>query len=221
MNLTSEETKAGRFVVFEGGEGAGKSTQAHLLAAALRRAGKSVLLCREPGGPPGAELLRHLLLNAPPPGGWEALSQALLHYAARAEHLTKTIVPALSAGSWVVCDRFADSTEAYQGAGMAVSPEAQAVLRRLVVGDAEPDLVLVLDLDPAVGLARTRLRPDKPDHYERMEPAFHQRVRTAFLEIACRGGDRYVSIDAADAPEAVQKAVLAAIEARLGLRLGA
>jgi dTMP kinase len=211
----------GRFIVFEGGEGTGKSTQAERVALALERKGRAVLLSREPGGPPGAELLRQLLLSTQPAGGWEPESEALLHYAARAEHLRKVIAPALSAGTSVVCDRFADSTEAYQGAGLALNPELLHTLRRLVVGDLEPDLVLVLDLDSAAGLERARRRAGRADHYERMDLDFHQRVRAAFLDIARRGGDRYVVIDATDQIEAVQAAVLRALARRLGLRLEA
>lgn len=212
-------SEPGRFVVFEGGEGAGKSTQARLLAASLQRVGREAVLSREPGGPPGAELLRRLLIEAPPAGGWEPVSEALLHYAARAEHLKKTIVPALAAGRWVVCDRFADSTEAYQGAGLSLAPDALRPLRRLVVDEVEPDLVFVLDLDPDEGLARARLRSANADRYERMDRAFHHRVRAAFQEIARRGGDRYVLLNAADGVEAVSAAVRRTIEQRLGLRL--
>ncbi len=212
-------TEPGRFIVFEGGEGTGKSTQARLLAAALQRAGREAVLSREPGGPPGAELLRRLLLETPPAGGWEPVSEALLHYAARAEHLNKTIVPALAAGRWVVCDRFADSTEAYQGAGLALAADALQPLRRLVVDDIEPDLVFVLDMDPGAGLARAKRRSANADRYERMDRPFHDRVRAAFQEIARRGGDRYVVVDAAAGVDDVSAAVRSAIERRLGLRL--
>lgn len=208
----------GRFIVFEGGDGTGKTTQARLLAAALKRAGGRVLLEREPGGPPSAEALRQLLLAPPAEARWEPLSEALLHYTARAEHLQKTIVPALAAGSWVVCDRFADSTEAYQGGGLGLPDDALASLRRLVVGEREPDLVLVLDLDPALGRVRTGQRAAAADRYERMDAAFHQRVRDAFLRIAARGGDRYAVIDAGTGIDAVQAGVRAALTQRLACR---
>ena len=209
----------GAFVVFEGGEGVGKSTQARRLAAALERTGRAVTLSREPGGPPGAEQLRQLLLEAPPAGGWEPEAQGLLHYAARAEHIGKVIAPALAAGGWVICDRFADSTEAYQGAGLTLDPEVLRTLRRLVVGNLEPDLVLVLDLDPAAGLGRARLRAGRADSYERLDLTFHQRVRAAFQDIAARGGERYTVIDAAAPVDAVESAVFDAVERRLGARL--
>lgn len=178
-----------------------------------------MLLEREPGGPPGAEALRQLLLTPPEAARWEPLSEALLHYTARAEHLRKTIVPALAAGTWVVCDRFADSTEAYQGGGLGLPGDALASLRRLVVGDREPDLVLVLDLDPALGMIRAGKRAAAADRYERMDVTFHQRVRDAFIRIAADGGDRYAVIDAGAGIEAVQAGVRAILAQRLGLSL--
>lgn len=172
---------------------------------------------REPGGPPGAEALRGLLLAGPSAGSWEPLSEALLHSAARTEHLHKTILPALSAGAWVVCDRFADSTEAYQGAGLDLSADALIALRRLVVGSDEPDLVVVLDLDPAASLARARHRAGAADRYERLDLAFHRRVREAFVRIAAHGGERYVLLDAAAGIEAVHASVWAAVSRQFGL----
>ena len=147
------------------------------------------------------------------------MSEALLHYTARVEHLQKTIVPALAAGTWVVCDRFADSTEAYQGCGLKLPQDALASLRKLVVGDREPDLVLVLDLDPALSIVRARQRATATDRYERMDLAFHQRVREAFLRIARRGGKRYALVDAAVGVERVQACVCAVLAQRLGLTL--
>ena len=173
--------EAGRFIVFEGGEGTGKSTQARLLADALREAGIDVVVSREPGGAPGAEALRRLLLDDVPSSGWSPLSEALLHYAARNEHLEKTIKPALDRGSWVVCDRFADSTAAYQGAALGLSSEVLATLSRLVLGDFVADLTLVLDLPVRSGLARAAARSATSDRYERMDVDFHERVRQAFL----------------------------------------
>jgi len=217
--VASAVSGRGSFIVFEGGEGAGKSTQAQRLASALEQAGRAVTLSREPGGSPGAEQLRQLLLEAPPAGGWEPEAQALLHYAARAEHLRKVIAPALAAGRWVICDRFADSTEAYQGAGLTLGPEVLRTLRRLIVGELEPDLVLVLDLDPEAGLGRARRRSGQADSYERLDLTFHQRVRAAFQDIAARGGERYTVIDAAAPVDSVENAVFDAVERRLGARL--
>lgn len=206
----------GRLVVFEGGEGTGKSTQVRLLADRLAAAGLSVVTTREPGGAPGAELLRRLLLETPPEGGWQPFTEALLHYAARNEHVQRTLAPALGAGSWVVCDRFADSTAAYQGAGLEVAPEDLAALRRLVLRDFQPDLVVLLDLDPQEGLRRAAARSGRPDRYEREDVAFHRRVRAAFLALAEAAPALYATIDAAPAVDVVHDAVRAAVAGRLG-----
>jgi dTMP kinase len=212
-------TAAGKFIVFEGGEGTGKSTQARLLADALGRAGVRVVLTREPGGAPGAELLRRLLVESPPPPGWEPLSEALLHYAARNEHLHKTIRPALARGTWVVSDRFADSTAAYQGVGLVLDDEIFTCLTRLVVGDLAPDLTLVLDLATEEALERAASRGGRPDRYESMNLEFHRRIRAAFLEIARAGGRRYAVIDAAPDVGRVQQAVWNVVRDRLGIEL--
>ena len=206
----------GRFITLEGGEGSGKSTQARLLAEALTRAGRDTLLTREPGGAPGAEEIRALLVQ----GGvarWDPLSEALLHYAARREHLTATIRPALAAGSWVVCDRFADSTLAYQGFGLGVDRGLIAVLYERVVEDTAPDLTLILDLPVEEGLRRAGGRSGAETRYERMDPAFHRRLRDGFLEIARADPRRCVAIDARPAIKSVQAAIRAALRERLGV----
>jgi len=206
----------GRFITLEGGEGSGKSTQARLLAEALTRAGRDTLLTREPGGAPGAEEIRALLVQ----GGvarWDPLSEALLHYAARREHLTATIRPALAAGSWVVCDRFADSTLAYQGFGLGVDRGLIAVLYERVVEDTAPDLTLILDLPVEEGLRRAGGRSGAETRYERMDAAFHRRLRDGFLEIARADPRRCVAIDARPAIESVQAAIRAALRERLGV----
>ena len=208
----------GRFIVFEGGEGTGKSTQARLLAEALTRAGLPVVLTREPGGAPGAEALRHLLLEEPPEPPWSPLSEALLHYAARSEHLDKTIKPALLAGRWVISDRFADSTAAYQGAGLALPAEVFERLRALVVSACEPDLTLVLDLDVEEGMRRALARSAAGDRYERMDRSFHERVRASFLALARRSAERYAVIDAAAPAPDVHQAVRHALSERLGIK---
>jgi len=204
----------GRFITLEGGEGSGKSTQARLLAEALTRAGRDTLLTREPGGAPGAEEIRALLVQ----GGvarWDPLSEALLHYAARREHLTATIRPALAAGSWVVCDRFADSTLAYQGFGLEVDRDLIDLLYERVVADTGPDLTLILDLPVEEGLRRARDRPGAETRYERMDLAFHRRLRDGYLEIARADPRRCVAIDARPAIESVQAAIRAALRERL------
>jgi len=203
---------AGRFITIEGGEGAGKTTQARRLADALRQSGLTVLRTREPGGAPGAELLRGLLLG----GGtdWSPLAEALLHYAARAEHVAKTIRPALDAGTWVVCDRFADSTMAYQGYGQGADRAALDALAGLV--GLVPDLTIMLEVPLATSLARLRARGAAADRYERLGEAFFIRVNHGFAAIAAAEPGRCAVVPAT-APEAsVAAQVLAAVRDRLG-----
>ena len=204
----------GQFITIEGGDGAGKTTQVELLAVALRRAGLDVVTTREPGGAPGAEEIRRLLTSGEV-GRWDAMSEALLHFAARREHVTKTIRPALESGRWVVSDRFADSTMAYQGYGFELGREAVARLERLVLGDFAPTLTMILDVPAAEGLARANVRADGEDRYERMDPGFHERLRAGFLEIASADPERCVVIDASAEIEAVRAAIWAAVEKRL------
>jgi dTMP kinase len=204
----------GRFITIEGGEGAGKSTQVGRLAEALRARGHAVATTREPGGSPSAEAIRTLLLHGPD-GQWTPMAEALLHYAARCEHVTALIEPALAAGTWVVSDRFADSTMAYQGYGLGLGPEAIAGLDRLALGGFRPDLTLVLDLPVEVGLARARGRGEA-DRYERMDVAFHHRLREGFLAIARGDPGRCAVIPADDTPGAVHRAILAELDRRLG-----
>ncbi len=208
----------GRFITLEGGEGAGKSTQVRLLAAALTAAGIETVATREPGGAPGAERIRGLLVQGEA-ADWDPLSEALLHYAARREHLRLTVAPALERGAWVVCDRFADSTTAYQSFGQGVPRAAIESLYRLIVGDAGPDLTLVMDLPVEVGLARASARPGMEHRYERMDRAFHERMRQGFLEIARAEPDRCVVLDAGGSPEEVHAAIRAAVSRRLGAPL--
>ena len=184
----------GRFITIEGGEGAGKSTQAAHLAAWLRETGISVLTTREPGGSPRAEVLRELLLGGRvAPFGPEA--EALFFAVARAEHLAETIAPALDSGRWVISDRFMDSTRAYQGSA-GVSDELLARLDAVAVGACRPDLTLILDLPAEVGLSRIRRRHGGPDRFEADSLALHEKRRRAFLEIARRAPDRCVIVDA-------------------------
>ncbi len=207
----------GVFVTFEGGEGAGKSTQTRLLAAALRRRGLTVLATREPGGSPNGERIRTLLLGAEAEP-WDPLAEALLHYAARREHMAKLIGPALARGDWVVSDRFADSTLAYQGYGGGGARETIETVHEAVLGGVRPDLTLILDLDPEDGLRRAARRSADRDRYEKRPLAFHRRLRRGFNEIAARDAARCVLIDAAPAESAVSEAVLAALDERLGGR---
>lgn len=173
-------SRAPRFITLEGGEGAGKSTQAKLLADALCARGIPVLRTREPGGSPGAERLRALLLSGEI--AWSPQAETLLHFAARAEHVAKTIRPALAAGLWVVCDRFYDSTMAYQGHGQGAD---QALIQAQIdLLGIRPDLTLVLDARADVASERLRKRGGDADRYERESAAFHARVNAAFLAIA-------------------------------------
>ncbi len=208
----------GRFITFEGGEGAGKSTQVRRLAERLReaRAGRVVLTTREPGGAPGAEEIRGLLINGDA-SRWDAMSEALLHFAARREHLVRTIWPALAQGQWVVCDRFADSSLAYQGYGQGLGREAIAALYALAVGDFRPDLTLILDLPVEEGLRRAGKREGGLDRYERMDGAFHHRLRRAFLDVAQQEPERCRLIDAAAGEDLVAARVWEAVAGHFGL----
>ncbi len=201
------------FVTLEGGEGAGKSTQARLLADALVDLGLPVLLTREPGGAPGAEVLRTLLL-----GGtvdWSAPAETLLHFAARAEHVEKTIRPALAVGMWVVCDRFFNSTMAYQGYGQDADRGAIATLMELL--GIVPDVTLVLDVSEEVAVARQLERGADADRYERLDALFHARVKQGFRDIAAAAPERCVLISADGSRDDVHAAIMRALRARLAL----
>jgi len=194
-------TTTGRFITFEGGEGTGKSTQVRRLAERLRLHGREVVETREPGGSPGAEAIRHLLLaGVAKPLGTEA--EAMLFAAARDDHMSATIRPALQRGAWVICDRFIDSTRVYQGALGNVDPRLIRSLERLVVGPDMPDLTLVLDLDPNVGLTRVSKRGESTNRFEDENYEFHKQLRAAFRDVAEQEADRCALIDA-DANEDV------------------
>jgi len=184
-----------RFITLEGGEGAGKSTQVKRLAAALKRRGIDCITTREPGGAPGAEEIRNLIVHGEP-GRWNALTETMLIYAARADHVARTIKPALANKKWVICDRFADSTFAYQGAGRGLARETIRRLNAIVLQDFRPDLTLILDLPVDVGLARTTTRRRGAARFEKFDVAFHDRLRQAFLAIARRDRSRCAVIDA-------------------------
>jgi len=203
----------GRFITLEGGEGAGKSTQARLLADALAERGVSVLQSREPGGAPGAEVLRELLL-----GGsveWSAPAETLLHFAARAEHVETTIRPALASGTWVVCDRFYDSTMAYQGYGQGADRAMIAALTRML--GMVPDVTLVLDVSDAVAVERQLKRGADADRYERLDALFHARVRQGFRDIAAAAPERCVLLPGDGLEADVHAAIVAALSTRLSL----
>jgi dTMP kinase len=203
----------GRFITLEGGEGAGKSTQAQLLKSRLETVYGEVVLTREPGGSQGAEEIRSLLVRGEA-GRWSATTEALLMYAARSDHLERTIRPALARGAVVICDRFADSSEAYQGAGGGVPQETLSALRSAVVGSTEPDLTLIFDLPVEDGLRRAAGRGGD-ERFESMGIAFHQRMRARFLEIAACEPRRCAVIDALQTPDAIAAQVAALVAARL------
>lgn len=210
----------GRFITFEGGEGAGKSTQVRLLAERLAARGIRARTTREPGGSPFAEAARALVLD-PGTAPKSTLAAALLFYAARADHLEETIRPAIDAGQWVLSDRFSDSTRAYQGAAGGLSAADLDLLDRMVVGGTQPNLTVLLDLDPAVGLARATARRfasavAAPDAFEVRQLEFHARLRTGFLALAAAEPGRIVVVDGTPASGQIADAVWAAVEARLG-----
>ena len=204
----------GKLITFEGGEGAGKSTQVMRLAVRLRARGIDPVLTREPGGAPGAEEIRALLVQGSP-GRWTPMTEALLHYAARAEHLEQTVRPALNQGRWVISDRFADSTLAYQGYGHGLGRALIEPLHRLVVGGLAPDLTLILDVPVPEGLKRAGTRTGNETRYEQMDMGFHERLRQGFLEIAAREPGRCAVIDASKNVDAVEAQVWAAVESWL------
>ncbi len=209
-------TTRGRLITIEGGEGAGKSTQVDLLLAALGQAGIAAQRTREPGGSEGAEAIRRLLLDGATER-WDAVGEALLLYAARRVHVVRLIRPALERGVWVVCDRFADSTLAYQGYGRGLPLADLLALHSFALGDFAPDLTLILDLPVAEGLARAARRSGNADRFERLDAAFHERLRQGFLQIAADNPQRCLVIDAAGDAGSVHRAVLEAVATRLGV----
>ena len=210
---------AGKFITLEGGEGSGKTTQIRLLADAIKDSGLDPLMTREPGGAPAAEIIRGLLVEGAI-DRWQPMTEALLHFAARLEHVHATILPALTAGRWVVSDRFSDSTVAYQGYGHDLGQADMVRLHRLVLGDFQPDLTIILDIPDDVGLARAGKRESAEgageDRYERMGQDFHRRLRDGFMDIARRNPERCTVIDADQTPEDVHRVILNLIELRLG-----
>ena len=202
-----------RFITVEGVEGVGKSTNIAALEELLRERGIEYVRTREPGGTGLAERIRSLLLEDQD-GGPAVLSELLLIFAARADHLEKIIAPALEQGKWVICDRFTDATFAYQGGGRGLPREIIAALESMVQGELRPDFTVILDLEPEIGLERVRRR-GKPDRIEREADDFHARVRDCYLEIARRDAGRCAVIDASADPDAVREALRAAVADKL------
>ena len=206
---------AGRFITLEGGEGAGKSTQIARLKGWLDGRGHRVTTTREPGGSTGAEMIRKLLVEGPVER-WDGTTEALLHFAARREHLRSTVWPARERGDWVVSDRFADSTLAYQGYGHGIERAVFEQLYEVAVGDFRPDLTIVLDLPIELGLRRAADRRGSETRYESLPHDFHARVRSGFLEIAAREPKRCIVIDATGTIDAIAGAIADAVRDRLG-----
>ncbi|KEP70942.1 dTMP kinase [Thioclava sp. BHET1] len=201
------------FISFEGIDGSGKSTQAHLLAEALRGRGHDVVLTREPGGSPGAEEIRRLVLEGDPER-WSAQTEILLFTAARRDHLERVIQPALEAGRIVICDRFADSTRMYQGLSRGDLRAVVDQLQTLMIG-REPDLTILIDIDPATGLSRARGRQGHEERFEDFGLGLQEKMRAGFLDLAREYAARFAVIDGARAPERVAQDVLECAAARL------
>lgn len=219
-------TARGLFVTFEGGEGAGKSTQIRLLAEALRARGHTVVTTREPGGSPGAEALRHVLLSgAAEPFG--VRMEALLFAAARADHLDCVIRPALARGDIVLCDRFVDSSRVYQGVTGNLEPPLMAALERVSIGTTMPDVTLVLDLPAEVGLQRARRRAGEeaegaaPDRFEKEKLEIHEKRRQGFLDIAAREPERCRVVDASLDKERIARDILSEVKLVIARKIGA
>ena len=204
----------GRFITFEGGEGTGKSTQVARLVETLRARGLEVVQTREPGGSAGAEDIRAIALNGDA-NRWSPMTETLLMFAARSDHLERTIRPALEAGRWVVCDRFADSSRAYQGVGGGTPAAFIEALDAAIVGATQPDLTLIFDLPVSIGLERAFGRGLFETRFESKGLAFHERLRRGFLDIAARHAGRCIVIDADGDQDTVEARVRAAVEARL------
>jgi dTMP kinase len=200
----------GKFITFEGGEGAGKSTQLTRLVARLREGAREVVATREPGGSPGAETIRELVLKGAA-DRWSPITETLLMYAARRDHVERVIRPALARGAWVVCDRFADSTRAYQGAAGGTDPGLIAAMETYVLEGTRPDVTLIFDLPVAVGLERAHARAGAEMRFESKGLEFHERLRKAFLAIAKAEPDRCAVIDAAGSLKEVEDKVWSAV----------
>jgi dTMP kinase len=212
----------GRFVTFEGGEGSGKSTQIKMLAEHLERGGVRNIITREPGGSTGAEIIRHLVLS----GMGKLLgpdAETLLFAAARDDHVRSVILPALNQGTWVLCDRFFDSTRAYQGSLGKVSPDVLNAMQRVTIGDLKPDLTIILDVPAEMGLQRASARRGSgtPDRFESEDVKFHQSLREAYRRIATDDPDRCVLIDASADPATVAAAIWTRVRERLAAQLTA
>lgn len=203
----------GRFITFEGGEGSGKSSQINLLKSKLMDKGIEIICTREPGGTPSAEILRELVTIGEV-NKWEPMTEALLMFASRYEHTKNLITPSLKKGNWVICDRYYHSTYAYQGIGHGLGLEAMEMLKKITIGEIEPDLVFFLDIDPLEGIKRTQNRDTNEDRFENMDISFHEKLRQAFLDFSKTNFDNYIIIDASQEIDKISDIIFEEIKKR-------
>ena len=204
---------AGQFITFEGGEGSGKSSQIKILKSKLIDKGIDVICTREPGGTPSAEILRELVTTGEV-NKWEPMTEALLMFASRYEHTKNLIIPSLENGKWVLCDRFYHSTYAYQGLGHGLGLEAMEALKKISIGEIEPDLVFFLDIDPMEGIKRTMGRHTNEDRFEKMDISFHTKLRDAFLGFSKTYSENSVVINAGQEINKISDIIFEEIEKR-------
>lgn len=205
----------GKFITFEGGEGSGKSTQSMMLFEALEKAGIETIRTREPGGTEGAEKIRKLLVEGTA-DSWDAKTELLLHLAARKDHLNRLIIPSLEAGKYVICDRFSDSTMAYQGYGHQLGNRLVEDMQKLAIGGFAPDLTIILDIEVEKGMARANKRKSAEDRYETMGMEFHKRVRQGFFAVAEQDKKRCVVINAENTEDAIHQEITGLVRERFG-----
>ena len=199
------------FITFEGGDGSGKSTQVNLLKDYLDNLNFETIKTREPGGTPSAEILRDLLTTGELEK-WTPMSEALLMWASRYEHLIQVIEPALNSGKNVICDRFYDSTYAYQGVAHNLGIDKMKKLKKIIIGDIEPDVTFVLDIDPKLGLKRSLDRSNQENRFESYNIDFHNKIRSAFLEIAKKNKNRCVVVDASLNEQEINNLIITVID---------
>ena len=204
---------ASQFITFEGGEGSGKSSQINILKSKLIDKGIDVVCTREPGGTPSAEILRELVTTGEV-NKWEPMTEALLMFASRYEHTKNLIIPSLENGKWVLCDRFYHSTYAYQGLGHGLGLEAMEALKKISIGEIEPDLVFFLDIDPMEGIKRTMGRHTNEDRFEKMDISFHTKLRNAFLDFSKTYSENSVVINASQEINKISDIIFEEIEKR-------
>ena len=205
-----------QFITFEGGEGSGKSTQINLLHNFLIEKGKDVISTREPGGTPSAEIIRDLLTKGDA-DRWSPATEALLMWAARSEHVEKLIKPSLDKGKWVLCDRFYHSTYAYQGVGHNLGIENMRIIKKIIIGEITPNLTFILDIDPVNGIGRTKNRVSNEDRFEKMNLAFHNNLRKAFIQFAKKNPKRFIVIDAELSLEKISEIISSEVQTRFQL----